>query len=75
MIIFLWGQNSDFLMIFFPHLDPLIELEISQYNEAKWCTSNQPEIFVSEGMKYAQENKVFDGHGLISSRQVKSILS
>lgn len=58
----------------FSHLDPLTELEISQYNEAKWCTSNQPEIFVREGMKYVKDNKVFDGHGLISSPEVKSIL-
>lgn len=58
----------------FPNLLPLTELEISKYNEGKCYPSNQPEIFVREGMKYVKDNNIFDGSRLTCSPEVKSIL-
>lgn len=58
----------------FPNHLPLTKLEISKYDEWGPYTSHQPELFVNEGMKYVKDNKVFDGHGLIRSPEVKSIL-
>lgn len=75
------GANGTFLPCafkffndIFPNHPPLTKLEISKYDEWGPYNSHQPEIFVNEGMKYVKDNKVFDGHGLISSPEVKSIL-
>lgn len=54
----------------FPNIDPLSSLEISKYNG-----SNDAEMFVDKGMKYAKDNKVFDSRrGLISDTKIKTIL-
>ena len=35
---------------------------------------DEVERFINDGMKYVKDNEVFDGHGLISRSEVKSIL-
>ena len=71
------GPDSSFLPTkfrffndLFPNIDPLSSLEISKYNG-----SNDAEMFVDKGMKYAKDNKVFDSRrGLISDTKIKTIL-
>lgn len=57
----------------FPNLAPLSKIEVAHYHNV--YKENELERFVNEGMKYVKDNKVFNGHELISSPEVKSILS
>ena len=73
------GANEYFLPIkfkffndLFPNLAPLSKIEVAHYHNV--YKENELERFVNGGMRYVKDNKVFDGHGLISSPEVKSIL-
>ena len=69
-----WFQPTVFKFFnnLFPNLAPLSKIEIAHYHNV--YKENELERFVNDGMKYVKDNKVFDGHGLISSPEVKSIL-
>lgn len=70
-----WFQPTTFKFFndLFPNLEPLSKIEVAHYHNA--YKKDEVERFVNDGMKYVKDNKVFNGHELISSPEVKSILS
>lgn len=56
----------------FPNLEPLSKIEVAHYHGV--YKKDEVERFINDGMKYVKDNEVINGHGLISSLEVKTIL-
>jgi len=69
-----WFQPTTFKFFnnLFPNLKPLSKIEVAHYHNV--YKENELERFFNEGMKYVKDNKVINGHQLMSAPEVKNIL-